>query len=223
MSYLFDQKIAQKDLNNFFSINKSKLQSFGTRVNQTFEAYVFAKTIKHYKNNGWQTTIVNPPKTNKLRLKFSTRGAPGNFSYCLAQKNSKSIQIRHQLRVDIAKKFKTQTKPSNICCDIVIMEDNPIDHFSTSDALSNDLLISFGEVKHMSAFAELVASFVGLVHELKPEKLKRIRVKSHKNTDHLPPFLYVSGVLYSTAAGINESIKIRKYDLDIYSYDNPIS
>lgn len=222
MSYLFDQKNAQKDLKKFFSKNKSSLQSFGSRVNQTFEAYVFAKTIKYYQNNGWHTTIVNPPNTKKLRLKFSTRGAPGNFSYCLAQNKSRSIQIRHQLRVDISKKFKSQTKPSNVCCDIVILEDTNIDQYGTSDALPNDMLISFGEVKHMSAFAELVASFIGLVHELSPNKLKRIRTKSFKGNGHLPSFLYVSGVLYSTAGGIYESIKKRKYDLDIYSYDNPL-
>jgi hypothetical protein len=102
------------------------------------------------------------------------------------------------------------------------MEDTNIDQFGTSDALSNDKLISFGEVKHMSAFAELVASFIGLVHEMSPNKLKRIRTKSFKGNGHLPSFLYVSGVLYSTAGGIYESIKKRKYDLDIYSYDNPL-
>lgn len=222
MNYLFNQKDTKKELNKFFNSNKKVLQTFGTRVNQTFEAYVFAKTIKHYKKKGWQTKIVNPKNTKKLRLKFSTRGAPSNFSYCIAVKNNSSIQIRHQLRVDIKKKYQSQTKPSNICCDVVVMDDYNIDHYGTSDALPNYNLISFGEVKHMSAFAELIASFIGLVHELMPDKLKNIRNKSYNKNDHLSPFLYVSGLLYSTAAGIVESIKKRKYDIDIYSYDKPI-
>lgn len=223
MSYLFDQKAAKKDLKKFFKKNKPKLQSFGSRVNQTFEAYVFAKTIEHYKNNGWRTTIINPPKTKRLRLKFSMRGAPAHFSYCKAKKNNRIIQIRHQLRVEIMRQFRKQKKPANICCDIVIMEDTDIDHYNTNTALPNNYLISFGEVKHMSAFAELIASFVGLVYELQPKKLKRIRTRKYRANDHLQPFLYVSGVLYSTAGGITESIRKRKYDIDIYSYDDPIN
>ena len=221
MNYLFDQKKAEKELNKFFINNKRNINTFGSRVNQTFEAYVFAKTIKYYKDHSWNMQMINPKNSNHLRLKFSTRGAPINFSYCRGEKNNYTIQIRHQLRVDILKKYNRQTKPSNICCDIVIMEDENIDSYNTSDSLPNDRLISFGEIKHMSAFAELVASFIGLVHELSPNKLKRIR-RGNYTKEHLAPFLYVSGLLFSTAGGIKESLVIRKYDIDIYSYENPL-
>lgn len=222
MTYLFDQKKEIRRLNSFFSANKSNLHSFGKSVNQTFEAYVFAKTIQHYMKNGWQTTIVNPPKSKKLRLKFTTRGAPINFSYCVARKGREEIQIRHQLRVDIAKKYVSQTKPANICCDIVVMENTDISHYKTYHSLPNASLIAFGEVKHMSAFAELVAGFIGMVHELSPSRLKRIRIKSQKKNGHLAPFLYVSGIMYVTAQGIVQSIQKRKYDIDVYSHEKPI-
>lgn len=222
MTYNFDQKDAKKYLKSFFSKNKSDLNTFGSRVNQTFEAYVFAKVIEHYNQNGWIIKIINPNKSQHLKLKFSTRGAPIKYSYCEAKKDDHTIQIRHQLRVDIFKQFKSQTKPSNICCDIVVMNNLNLDTYSTNDSLPNDELIAFGEVKHMSAFAELVASFVGLVHELQPKKLKQIRTKNWKSGPHLSPFLYVSGILYSTAAGILESLKTRRYDIDLYSHEHPI-
>jgi hypothetical protein len=103
------------------------------------------------------------------------------------------------------------------------MEDVDIDGFSSDTAISNDLLIAFGEVKHMSAYAELIASFIGLVHELKPEKLKKIRVRKWQRGDTISSFLYVSGLLYRTAEGLVETIEKRKYDIDIYSFNNPMN
>lgn len=74
----------------------------------------------------------------------------------------------------------------------------------------------------MSAFAELIASFIGLVHELRPDRLKRIRIKTWTRDKHLAPFLYVSGVMLNTAKGINETIENRKFDIDVYSFDKPL-
>jgi hypothetical protein len=103
------------------------------------------------------------------------------------------------------------------------MQNVDIDGFSSDSAISNDLLIAFGEVKHMSAYAELIASFIGLVHELQPEKLKKIRVGKWKRGDTISSFLYVSGLLYRTAEGLVETIERRKYDIDIYSFNNPMN
>ena len=220
MNYYFNQNKAKRELETYFRKNKVNLSSFGTRVNQTFEAYVFAKVIEHYKKRKWNVRIINPKGSNRLRLKFSTRGEPQNFSYCLAEKDGKEIQIRHQLRVDIQKRYKKQKKAANICCDIVIMHNANLDGFRTYHSLPNGKLISFGEVKHMSAFAELIAGFIGLVHELQPKRLKRTS-DERKSRRHLAPFLYVSGILLNTASGIEESIKIRKFDIEIYDYNNP--
>ena len=88
---------------------------------------------------------------------------------------------------------------------------------------ANHIGIAFGEVKHMSAYAELIASFIGLVHELKPEKLKRTRSKKWTMKENISCFLYVSGILYKTAEGLVETIEKRKYDVDIYSFSNPMN
>jgi len=103
------------------------------------------------------------------------------------------------------------------------MQNLNIDHYLSDTALPNRNLIAFGEVKHMSAFAELVASFIGLVHELSPSSLKPIRKKNWNRPDKIAPFLYVSGILYNTAKGIVETIEKRKLDIDIYSFDNPMN
>jgi len=111
----------------------------------------------------------------------------------------------------------------NICCDVAVIQDLDLTRYKTFHAVPNDSLITFAEAKHMSAYAELVAGFVGMVFELTPSKLRRIRTKTQKPTNHISPFLYVSGILYATAQGILETIRNRKFDIDIYSNDDPLT
>lgn len=222
--YLFDQTQAKDDLSQFFIDQKDEINNFGNAVNQTFEAYVFAKVIKWYSSAGWNVAIINPEINGEevFKLKFNTRGKPANYSYATCHKDERIRQIRHGLRVQTYSYRQTNTNSANIVCDIVVMKDLNIDDYSTDSALPNDEMVAFGEVKHMSAFAELIASFLGLTHELKPEKLKRIRIGKWQRTDDICCFLNVSGLLYPTAKGITETIEKRKYDIDIYSFENKI-
>lgn len=221
--YLFNQAETQKRLHDFFQANKAELNSFGNTVNQTFEAQAFAKVIEWYRNKGFNSKIVNPKidGVETFRLKFSTRGTPNKFSFAIMSKDDYSFQIRHQLRVATFTNRGRQKFSANIVCDVVVMENEDLKFFKTDDPIPNDWLISFGEMKHMSAFAELVAGFIGLVHELKPNKLKKIRKRGYNNP-HISPFLYVSGYMNPTAKGIALTIKRRKFDIDIYSFENPI-
>lgn len=223
--YLFNQAIVKSQLKDFFENQKATISNFGTTVNQTFEANVFANVIKWYRKNGWTVNIISPIKNGRptFILKFNTRGAPVNYSYAICSKGINNCQIRHGLRTHTKSYDINNSKSANIVCDIIVMEDKDIDHYTTSSALPNEQLIAFGEVKHMSAFAELVASFIGLAHELKPECLKPIRKRNWKRTDKISCFLYVSGMLYNTAKGIVETIEKRKYDIDIYSFENPMN
>lgn len=211
-------------LAKFFVEEKEDLGSFGSTVNQTFEAFVFASTIAWYRKKGWHVRL-NHPKDSKGRsrnvchLKFSTNGQPSNYSYAIASKDGLKVQIRHQLRVATAYHDDENPHPANICLDVAVIEDTDLSNYSSKCFVRNDKLATFGEAKHMSAFAELVASFLGLVHELQPGRLKR---KSRGKSDHLAPFLYVSGWLNSTAQGLKETIEKRELDLDVYSVDNKL-
>jgi len=220
--YLFDQNDAKSSLQSFFSNNGSAINNFGKTVNQTFEAYVFASTIKWYSRNKWDIKCHNPkygPHKGQFQLKFSTRGAPKNYTFIRCTKGNQTVQIRHGLRV--ATKFMQagQKYPSNLCLDVSIINDNDLSYYGTSDSLPNDQLVTFGEAKHMSGFAELIAGFIGMVHEMKPDFLKKKKLGKH----HPQPFLYVSGRLNPTAKGIKETIEYRKIQVDIYSFDNKMT
>jgi hypothetical protein len=218
-------------LASFFGARRNDLGLFGSTVNQVFEAFVFAQVISWYqKLPGWQVELVNPgpikssSTANHVRLKFSTRGKPVNYTHakCVSP-NGEVFQIRHQLRVATRYHKVGASPPANLCLDVAVIADSALDGFSSRDYLRNSLLVSFGEAKHMSAFAELIAGFVGVVHELQPERLKRVRVAHFKSSPHPAPFLYVSGYLWNTAEGVRQTLMRRKVDLDIYTRAMPMS
>jgi hypothetical protein len=210
-------------LSTFFQANKSELSKFGNTVNQTFEAFVFAQVVAWFRaRSEWTVEVINPTdKSGKetFRLKFSTRGRPAGYSYVRCTSKGMILQIRHQLRVATKYHRNDHGPAANICLDVAVIEDVDLSEFDTNDFVQNSKLITFGEAKHMSAFAELIASFIGLVHELQPHRLKRVRNKRWKEQPrpHPSPFLFVSGHLWRTAEGLTRTVIRRKYDVDVYN------
>lgn len=218
-----DLRQLKSSLAGFFNQQQKSISIFGSTVNQTFEASVFASVLGWYRTRGWKVTVENPMdmETAKpvFRLKFSTRGRPAGYSYAKCVSDQTEIHIRHQLRVATRAYKLGQKTPANVCMDVAIILPADVTYYTTNTAVPNDHLLTFAEAKHMSAFAELVAGFIGLVHEVQPDRLGRIRTKkwSASSPTHPAPFLYVSGILYHTAQGMKETIERRRYDIDIYT------
>jgi hypothetical protein len=216
----------KKDLGKFFEEKRPELYAFGRTVNQVFEAFVFASVATWYRERGWTIEFVHPRRhvSKHLRLKFNTRGKPSNYSFIRCSKEQREVHIRHQIRVATSHYRVGQRFRANVVLDVAILEPAELDWMETNDYIPNENLISFGEAKHMSAFAELVANFVGLIHELQPRRLKRHRFKTKKPLIpvHLSPFLFVSGFLFPTAQGLRETIIRRGYDIDIFWRTNQL-
>lgn len=224
-----NQAVLKERLATFFGDRGKDLSLFGRTVNQTFEAFVFATTAAWYREKQWTITFIHPEdganQPQPLKLKFSTRGRPSNYTYVQCLKDGQTRQIRHQIRVATRSHRSNQKKRANICLDVAVIKPVDTSAFTTNDYIENRDLVSFGEAKHMSAFAELIANFIGLVHELQPGRLKRIRIKNFIPADRgdPSPFLYVSGHLYPTAQGLVETIERRKYDIDVYNRTKSLS
>lgn len=218
-----DLQQLKSTLAGFFNEQQKSISTFGNTVNQTFEAFVFASALGWYRSRGWTVTIENPVDVDTtkrvFKLKFSTRGRPAGYSHAKCVSGQTEIHIRHQLRVATRAYKPGQKTAANVCMDVAIILPADVSCYTTNRAVPNDHLLTFGEAKHMSAFAELVAGFIGLVHEMQPERLGRIRTKkwSTSSPPHPSPFLYVSGILYLTAQGMKETIERRRYDIDIYT------
>ena len=114
----------QTRLAKFFSENKADIQHFGSTVNQTFEAFVFASTVQWYVNNGWFVEFKNPPSSSKfVKLKFSTRGQPSLYTYALCTKGNQIIQVRHGLRVATKHHRSGLSHSANVVLDIAVISD----------------------------------------------------------------------------------------------------
>jgi len=215
-----DQPALKSDLAKFFQDHKAKVTDFGTTVNQCFEAYVFASVVNWYEEHGWEVTFVHPDGATKMaKLKFNTKGRPNKYTYAICKRSGLAIQVRHALRVATRHCNDAQTHRANVVLDVAVFDDCDLSDYGTSDALDNRKLITFAEAKHMSAFAELVVGFIGMVHEICPDRLTFAKKRRPKRSvDHLPPFLYVSGHLNPTARGILETIEARKMDINIFDY-----
>lgn len=214
-----NQSAIKRKLSGFFSDHKQDVNSFGLTVNQTFEAFVFASVIKRYADAGWTITFEHPDKhTNSVKLKFNTRGKPNNYTFARCARGKRVIQVRHSLRVATRHHAPWMHHNANVVLDVAVIKDIELDSLKTDDHVANSELLSFGEAKHMSAFAELIAGFIGLVHEIDPDRLQQKRQVGERQRKrlHPAPFLYVSGYLNPTAQGIVETIAYRGYDIDVY-------
>lgn len=216
-----DQAETKQRLATFFQAAKKDLHLFGETVNQTFEAHVFAALVAHYGKLGWDPKLMHPGKradgTAVVRLKFNTRGKPKGYTYALCTKGGVSIQIRHQLRVSTAHRTGAERRSPNICLDVAVIENLDLDRYTTDQPVPNGDLLSFGEAKHMSAYAELVAQFLGIVHEMMPHCLQG-KEPSQRYKEHPAPFLFVSGKFYPSAEGIRETIEARGLRVSFFNH-----
>jgi hypothetical protein len=216
-----DQDKVRTSLASFFRAERQRVIAFGQTVNQTFEAFVFASVVNWYKEHGWQVELIHPTGENSVKLKFNTRGRPSGYTFARCRKHGIELHIRHNLRVATRHHAADTFPAANICLDVAVVAAHDVSNLSTNDHVDNSRLVTFAEAKHMSAFAELIANFVGLAHEMTPDRLREARpyVGPLPDPEHLAPFLYVSGYLYPTARGLCDTIRRRGLDLDIYDHE----
>lgn len=218
-----DQEKVKESLARFFEREKADVAAFGVTVNQTFEAFVFASVVSLYRGRGWKAELVHPKGASArtaVKLKFNTRGRPGAYTYALCHKGEVVVEVRHNLRVATRHHTAGTYPAANVCLDVAVITSHDLSTLKSNDHVENEKLVTFGEAKHMSAFAELVANFIGLVHEMMPQHLesKRPYIGPLPDREHLAPFLYVSGYLYPTAKGVLETVRQRGLDLDVYDH-----
>jgi hypothetical protein len=188
-----DTVSVRQKLGDFFLDNKSEITQFGSTVNQNFEAFVFASLVKWYSSNGWQVAFNHPnPNSSVVKLKYSTRGRPSQYTYAICTKKDKRVQVRHSLRVATYYHRPEFIHPANVVLDVAVIADTDLSNHKTNEHVENSRLITFGEAKHMSAFAELIANFVGLVHEISPHVINPVRsqigpVGSREHPAHQAP------------------------------------
>lgn len=230
-----DRAALEAQLDSFFEQSHQDIDRFGSTINQIFEVYVYTQVLRWYRTREWRVTLVHPTtgaasKTasgaaspSPLKLKRSTAGPPKNYTYAKCEKPAATtLQVRHQLRVQTRSGERMRMPRANVVLDVAVIQDCDLSSFSTWDSAPNSALITFGEAKHMSAHAELVANFRGLATELQPERARKHTPQSLRDRQHPAPFLFVSGLFQTSAQALLDTIRRRGFDLEFRSRDEPL-
>lgn len=204
----------EKELIDFSNRYKVVLAEHARRISDYFEMSCYNLVIRYYEKKGYELSVQNL-QGGKFKFKCSPTGLLRNFSYFKARKTDEhgeeEVFIYHNATTQSAIDEKVFTTP-----DIVISKtDKPLetnDYYTTKKTLSyipKESLISFCEAKHLSPFPELMISFMGTVHELKPECVSDS--VDYFESNHIAPTLMMSGTLGKPTKRIKSSFEKRYY------------
>jgi hypothetical protein len=83
------------------------------------------------------------------------------------------------------------------------------------ECIPNDALLSFAEVKRLVVYPMLIAQFIGIVHEIKPEFLGPPIRNGFGSGGHIPPTLIALGTFSGNSKAIVEAFVRRKFQIHV--------
>lgn len=205
----------EKELVDFSNKYRILLAEHAKRISDYFEMTCYDFVIRYYEKKGYELEVQNL-QGGKFKFKCSPTGLLKNFSYFKATKKNnhgdgKVVYIYHNATVQSAFDEKVFTTP-----DIVISNSNTPaetkDYYTTKRILSyipQESLVTFCEAKHLTPFPELMVSFIGTVHELKPDCVNDH--EEHIDSEHIAPSLMMSGTFGKPTRRIRHSFEKRYY------------
>lgn len=210
-------------ISTFLKAHKQEMYKVATYASNIFEAVCFILVVKYYENQGY---LVKPEGLQKerFRFKFSTRGQPWNYSYFLVYKCNEQgeeiplFEICHNQKV-VGAWFKEEISKYAplFATDVAVIKAGklPRKHPKKKGDFSakNEDLVTFAEVKKLVAYPMLVASFFGIIHELKPEFIQNTEQRLSEtfwDEKHLPPILFTSNHLTQGTENVLQSLLQRE-------------
>jgi len=190
-----DIKELTRDVETYLRKNRSVIYNNSKRISDFFEMACYNNVVRFYENNGYEVTIKNLIK-NRFKYKCTTAGNPENYSFFEAVykigKLTFIYEIRHNINIQSYYTDNTYTTP-----DISILKPDQVqidnDFYISKQKyyyVSNSSLISFCEVKNFTPYPELLFNFIGVVNELRPNLLRKVK---YSGTKHITTSLMISG------------------------------
>jgi len=164
------------------------MSRIASHVTHVFEAACFVIFARHYEEIGYRLEPRNLLE-GKFRFRYSTAGYPWNFSFFAVlsrepKDNDRTcdvlFELHHNQKVAGAWLHTVEGDDKALfAVDIAVVRAGslpnlPYGHKRTDEPywVENESLITFGEAKKLTAYPMLMAQFLGIVHEIKPEFLK---------------------------------------------------
>lgn len=172
-------------ISSFLTDHRTETEEIASKVSNIFEAYCYVLFVLHYEQEGLKPKAENLTPDNIFKFRFSTAGHPWNFSYFSVRQNDDTdevlFEVRHNQQVVghfVEVDPDSDEKPGLFALDTAVIKPGglpnpPMGTRRTTERtyVLNDDLITFGEAKKLVAYPMLLASYYGIVHELRPEFL----------------------------------------------------
>jgi hypothetical protein len=202
------QAISQA-VRRFVQRHNTTLQSLANRQTQLLEIASTVGVVQHYQVAGYNVQIRNPTGVSGFRVKVSTRGHPCDYSRVICDRDGDCFEIHTNVSV------RGAHDDGIYCVDVAMVKEGAIPHKRPKTkwlAIPNRALVSFAEAKKLVVYPMLLAQFVGIVHEIKPEFLGR-RFRRFGPKGHLPPCLIALGQLSGNSSTIIDGFSRRRFQV----------
>lgn len=218
-------------VSDFLEHYQTPIYEITSKSTNVFEAFCFVLFVRYYEMAGFDLEVANL-LDGKFRFKFNTRGYPWNYSYFAAfstgpseRENTALFEIRHNLKVAGAwLGRRREPEPPVFALDIAVVIGGSLPHLEKGKKrederywAENEHLITFGEAKKLTAYPMLLAQFLGIVHEVKPEFLgqRGSQSPSFTSQQHPPPALFTANHLTRGTKNVLESFEERGYSVRV--------
>jgi len=189
----------------------------GSSQSKLLELGSIVGTAEHFKSLGYSISVVNPVGKTDFIAKVGTRGFPWNFSHILVSNGSRHFELHMNLTV------RSAHDQGVYCVDVGVAELGSVPSAPGTVpwiCIDNHHLHSFAEAKKLVIYPMLLAQFIGIVHEIKPEYLNpHIIINSQ-----LPPTLISIGHYSGNSQNIAASFVTRGFNILIAeNFDHRLS
>jgi hypothetical protein len=199
-----------KTLDAFVKRHQITFVKLGSRQTQILELAAIVGVSQHYVANAFDVEIQNPRNGSEFVVKSSTRGHPSEYSRVACSKATDCVELHTNVSV------RGAHDQGVYCVDVGIVEVSSIPRTRGRDNwtyVENSDLRSFVEVKKLVVYPMLLAQFLGIVHEIKPEFLSGVQSEDFGSGGHLPPTLISLGRFSGNSRHIAETFVQRGFNL----------
>jgi hypothetical protein len=153
------------------------------------------------------------PPTARFRLNLNSRGKPWNFSWWRIYDLRREFFIYTNLSVRSA----CGIDDGIYVVDVAVTKHSVVKPKRSTDwsAIPNASLVTFLEAKRIVVYPMLLAQFVGIVHEIKPQFLNGMRPRNFVLAGHFDPALVSLGYLHGRVRPIVRGYKPRRFKVKI--------
>ena len=159
----------ENELRSFFDNDRMIIKTNSERLCHFFELACYSRFVEYYRSQNFKLKCHLKNNENVFRFKATTQGKPNKYSYFRISQNA-SVTEGESRKYDVRANMPVKSFFDN--CKYT--PDIVVSLFSDDEdikVIENQNLVTFCEVKYLKPHPEMLANFIGLLHEITPNLL----------------------------------------------------